>query len=202
MAEETTSAEPTQARSSVAGRTQKPEIDNAAEPTRESRSALLWFQEGDGKYVVYHGGIQVVRTSNWGNVLQYAHDNKLPLSFSREEYRVGSFPLEGGIPVPPENWCPADRIWFVTAPPSWNDPKRALHYEEFTWIVDGGAISEDGKTIEQPFKGRTFIYKSNDAVGLNILPAEPTSKKAAEPTERGIAEPATKRPAEPTQRGV
>ena len=184
MAEETTSAEPTQARSSSAEPTKKRGIDIAAKPTQAIPSALLWFQEEkDRKYVVFHDGNQVMETSNWGNILQYAHENKLPLSFSRREHRVGGFPLEGDTPVPPENWCLADRIWLVTAPPSWSDFKRVLHYDEFTWIVDGGAISDDDKIIEQPFKGRTFIYKSIGSTGPATQSAEPTTKGHAEPTQ-------------------
>jgi hypothetical protein len=193
MAEKTTSAEPTQAPTVV------------AEPAQEPNSALLWFQEENGAYVVYHGSNVVVRSSNWGNVLAYAHENKLPLSFSRKEHRVGNFPLEGGTPVPPENWCPADRIWSGSQP-SGNDPKGILYYEDFIQAVDSsirdGGVTQRGLIMGEPYKGLKFQYKSDGVVAPTAKgPAEPTAKGPAEPTAKGPAEPTAKGPAEPTAKG-
>ena len=118
MAEKTTSAEPTQAQNLL------------AEPTQEQSSALLWFQEDNGAFVVYYGNDIAVRSHDWGNVLMYAHRNNLALAFSKREYRVGSYPLEGGTPVPPSNWCPADRIREVRSD-DLPQQKNEGHYENY-----------------------------------------------------------------------
>lgn len=154
--------------------TQKPDDHDVAGITQKPDNGLLWFQEDNGAFVVSRDGELVIQSHDWGNVLMYAHRNKLPLAFSKKSYRVGNFPLEGGTPVLPSNWCPADRI-RKERPGDIPQQKNEGHYENYIAAVHGLLRS-----------GRVFdVSKDLSKSG----PAGPTVKALAELNVKGPAEP-------------